>query len=144
MRFMALEAPCRCATRRSAVEQTAVFAALLDDLNTPEAIAALHAAATTLNKATDPSEVARAKAELIVGGGLLGLLQADPEVWFTASMGAEDPSADQIDALIQERLEARAGRDFARADEIRDRWRRRECCWMTGPTVPSGAAGARL
>ncbi len=57
---------------------------------------------------------------MVVGGGLLGLLQADPEVWFTASMGVEDPSADQIDALIQERLEARAGRDFARADEIRD------------------------
>ena len=35
-------------------------------------------------------------------------------------MGARGPSADQIDALIQERLEARAGRDFARADEIRD------------------------
>jgi cysteinyl-tRNA synthetase len=102
------------------VEQTAVFAALLDDLNTPEAMAALHGAATTLNKTTDPNEVARAKAELIVGGGLLGLLQADPEAWFKASLGAEGLSADQIDALIQERLEARAGRDFARADEIRD------------------------
>ena len=102
------------------VEQTAVFAALLDDLNTPEAMAALHAAATTLNKTMDPNEVAKAKAELIVGGGLLGLLQADPEAWFKASLGAEGLSADQIDALIQERLEARAGRDFARADEIRD------------------------
>ena len=102
------------------IEQTSVYAALLDDLNTPEAIAALHAAATTLNKATDSNQVARAKAELIVGGGLLGLLQADPEAWFKASLGVEGLSADQIDALVHERLEARAGRDFARADEIRD------------------------
>lgn len=102
------------------VERTAVYAALLDDLNTPEAIAALHAAATTLNKTSDQNEVARAKAELAVGGGLLGLLQADPEAWFKASSGADDLSADQIDALIEERLAARAGRNFARADEIRD------------------------
>jgi cysteinyl-tRNA synthetase len=44
----------------------------------------------------------------------MGLLQADPEVWFQGDGDAA------IDALIAERIAARATRDFARADEIRD------------------------
>ena len=85
-----------------------------------EAVAALHAAASTLNKSDDPEEIALAKAELTVGGGLLGLLQADPEGWFTDSMGEEGPTAEEIDGLIQERIAAKSNRDFQRADEIRD------------------------
>ena len=97
-----------------------VLIALLDDMNTPEAVAALHAAASRLNKSDDPEEIALAKAELTVGGGLLGLLQADPEGWFTDSMGEEGPTAEEIDGLIQERIAAKSNRDFQRADEIRD------------------------
>ena len=47
----------------------------------------------------------------------LGLLQSDPERWFKGT-GSDDDSA--IDALIKERLVARANKDFARADQIRD------------------------
>ncbi|MGB1916263.1 MAG: cysteine--tRNA ligase [Luminiphilus sp.] len=97
-----------------------VLIALLDDMNTPEAVAALHAAASRLNKSDDPEEIALAKAELTVGGGLLGLLQADPEGWFTDSMGEEGPTAEEIEGLIQERIDAKSNRDFERADEIRD------------------------
>ena len=98
---------------------TQVYGALLDDINTPEAIAALHAAAKTLNKAVDPTAIADAKAELLVGGALLGLLSEDPEAWFQRGVGQEGPSAEAIDALIEERLMARSHRDFDRADEIR-------------------------
>ena len=98
---------------------TQVYGALLDDINTPEAIAALHAAAKTLNKAVDPTAIADAKAELLVGGALLGLLSEDPEAWFQRGVGQEGPSAEAIDALIEERLMARSNRDFDRADEIR-------------------------
>ncbi len=97
----------------------AVYRALLDDINTPEAIAALHAAAKTLNKAADPTEIADAKAELLVGGALLGLLSEDPEAWFQRGIGQEGPAAEEVEALIEERLMARSTRDFDRADEIR-------------------------
>jgi cysteinyl-tRNA synthetase len=97
-----------------------VFLALLDDMNTPEAIAVLHSAASTLNKSDDPQEIALAKAELTVGGGLLGLLEANPEAWFTSSAGKGGPTAEEIDLLIEQRITARDNRDFQRADQIRD------------------------
>ena len=102
------------------VTDSRVAGALLDDMNTPEAIAALHAAASTLNKSDDPEDIAMAKAELTVGGRLLGILDADPEAWFTDAVGEEGPTADEIDALIEERIAAKANRDFERADQIRD------------------------
>ena len=66
-----------------------VAAALLDDLNVPLAIAKLHEAAGRLNRATDPVERASAKAALLGGGALLGLLQSDPDAWFQGG-GADD------------------------------------------------------
>jgi cysteinyl-tRNA synthetase len=89
-------------------------------MNTPEAIAALHVAAGTLNKSDDPQEIAMAKAELIEGGQLLGILGADPEAWFTDAVGEEGPAAEEIDALIEARTAAKVNRDFQRADQIRD------------------------
>ena len=102
------------------VTDSRVLLALLDDMNTPEAIATLHAAASTLNKSADPQEIAMAKAELTVGGRLLGILDADPEAWFTDAVGEEELAAEKIDALIEERSAAKASRDFQRADQIRD------------------------
>ena len=102
------------------VTASRVLLALLDDMNTPEAIAALHAAASTLNKSADPQEIAMAKAELTVGGRLLGILDADPEAWFTDAVGEDVLAAEKIDALIEERSAAKASRDFQRADQIRD------------------------
>ena len=75
--------------------------------------------AKTFNKATDASAIAEAKAELLVGGALLGLLSDDPEAWFQRRVGQGWPAAEEIEALIQERLLARNTRDLDRADEIR-------------------------
>jgi cysteinyl-tRNA synthetase len=95
---------------------------LLDDINTPEAIANLHLAASRLNKAKHPDEASSAKAELLAGGRLLGILESDPEAWFTEAIasGPAPPSADKIETLIKERLTARQNRNFGRADEIRE------------------------
>jgi len=101
-----------------AVESTDAFAALLDDLNTPLAIAALHAAAKTLNKAETEAK-AQAKGVLLASGAAMGLLEQDPEAWFTQG-GEADLDADAVEALIAERLAARANKDFAEADRIRD------------------------
>ncbi|MEY1661084.1 cysteine--tRNA ligase [Isoalcanivorax beigongshangi] len=94
-----------------------VLAALCDDLNTPEAISALHRLASELNKA-DAADKPRRKAELLAAANLMGLLQQDAESWFhQGKAGSLD--ADAIEALIAERTAAKSARDFARADAIR-------------------------
>ena len=92
-----------------------VEAALCDDLNTPQALAELAVLADTARQAG----TAEAKAALLGGGALLGLLQQDAEAWF--KHGGEQPvDAARVEALLEERRGARAARDFKRADAIRD------------------------
>ena len=119
--YAALRKHGACEPEAVPAEETEVFSALLDDMNTPEAISKLHAVAGRLNKALTPTEAATAKGELLAGGRLLGILQSEPEAWFTQALSsaASVPSAEEIEDLIQERLSAREQRDFARADEIR-------------------------
>jgi len=88
----------------------AVLEALCDDLNTPQAIAAMHG----LADAALAGNIA-ASAGLRAAGALMGLLQAEPAAWFRG--GEADTAA--IEAAIAERLAARKARDFARADAIR-------------------------
>jgi cysteinyl-tRNA synthetase len=89
-------------------------AALCDDLNTPQALAEL----SVLADAARQSGSAEAKAALLGGGALLGLLQQAPEAWFRRGESAIDEA--HIEDLLQQRRAARAARDFARADAIRD------------------------
>jgi len=88
-----------------------IVGALCDDLNTPQAISALHELADAA-LAGD----AAAAAGLRAGGGLLGLLQAEPAAWFR---GGDAADSTRIEAAIADRLAARRTRDFARADAIR-------------------------
>ncbi|RRT98745.1 cysteine--tRNA ligase, partial [Stenotrophomonas sp. 278] len=62
---------------------------------------------------------AAAKAALLGAGLALGLLQQDPSAWFGTAGGDADDDA-RIQGLIEERTAAKATRDFARADAIRD------------------------
>lgn len=96
-----------------------LLAALEDDLNTPKAMAELFGLARTLNKMQGGKERQELAATMYAVGDLMGLLQHDPEAWFGRDVeGAL--SSDEIDALIDERNVARAGRDFKQADAIRD------------------------
>jgi cysteinyl-tRNA synthetase len=97
----------------------AFLEALRDDLNTPVAIAEFNRIARDLAKAETRDEAQRIAAELLADAELIGLLQTPPDVWFGAD--AADPERAEIEALIEERNEARASRDFATADAIRDR-----------------------
>lgn len=91
--------------------------ALDDDLGTPEALAEMNGLARRLGNAADTATILALGGELLADGELIGLLREDPETWFKGGEGEDD---DDIDALVRERDEARASRDFARADEIRD------------------------
>lgn len=101
----------------AAAEADARFrAALDDDFGTPEGLAALFDLVRVLNAATDagdasPADVAQARVVLIDCLWVLGL----------DGLGAtaDGPPAEAI-SLMQERQMARAARDFARADAIRD------------------------
>jgi len=96
---------------------TVVLDGLSDDLNTPLALTGVHAAADAVfaaEKEGDAAGLMVAIASLRAAGSLLGLLEHDPHVWF------QGDGDEAIDALIEERNAARADKDFARADEIRD------------------------
>ena len=88
------------------------ISALCDDLNTPLAIACLHRLAGEANKGD--AESAR---QLVSCARLLGLL-GDPN-WFEA-VDEDEADAGAIEQAIAARNAARAARDFAEADRIRD------------------------
>jgi cysteinyl-tRNA synthetase len=96
----------------------AIADALADDLNTPSAIALLHATAGRANSAATPGERRGLALTLKGQGGLLGLLQDDPDAWLKAAGRSELADAD-VEARLDERRSARKARDFARADAIR-------------------------
>jgi cysteinyl-tRNA synthetase len=87
-------------------------AALADDFNTPRALAEVFELVGEANRGeVDGGEAAGVVAEMLDLIGLSTLAQPDE--------GAEaDPEARQ---LMEEREDARAAKDFARADELRDR-----------------------
>lgn len=91
--------------------------AMDDDLNTADAISAVFELITAINTAVKDGasgEFAQKALDLLMElSGVLGLLQQDSSKEVTEV----DP---EVQALIDERQEARKSKNFARADEIRD------------------------
>jgi cysteinyl-tRNA synthetase len=96
------------------------LAPLLDDLNTPAAMAVLKKLANDLDKAVrlKTAEAGGLKQDLMALAGVLGVLQADPKAWFQG--GADEALAAKIEGLITARVQARASKEWAAADRIRD------------------------
>ena len=98
--------------------------AMDDDFNTAEAIAVLFEMAREVNKLRNehPASAASLAERLKALGGVLGLLQSDPEAFLQggAETEADGLDAAAIESLIQQRLDARKNRDWAEADRIRD------------------------
>jgi len=109
-------------------------AAMDDDFNTAQAIGHLFEGVRTINrlvaekkfrKKADKVASVRALREKIAElGDVLGLFVSDPAGWLKQQnlkgLQALGLTEADLDAAIQERLQARGNKDFARADQIRD------------------------
>ena len=94
------------------------MSALMDDLNTPGALAALNNEARELANAGNTETAQTTAGKLLAAGALVGLFQQDPQVWLAGDTEGLDDAL--IDRLIDERNASRKQKNFARADEIRD------------------------
>jgi len=117
-------------------------AAMDDDFNTPEALAILFDLAREINRvrtkdmrAADERSAAALGAELKALGGVLGILQDDPEVYLRGENFNAGLTDAQIQALIDRRVAARKAKDWATADRIRDELQ------AAGILLEDGAAG---
>ena len=98
-------------------------AAMDDDFNTPEALAVMQGVARTLNLAKAAGNLSAASngaATLRALGAILGVLQQDPDNYLKRSAGNKSLSDGEVEALLVSRREARAVKDFAESDRIRD------------------------
>ena len=94
-----------------------------DDFNTPEALAVMFELAREVNRAKQeqPDEAPRLGGELKQLGAILGLLQQAPQIFLKGTQQQGMPlSESEIEAKIAQRIEAKANKDFAQADAIRD------------------------
>ena len=118
-------------------------AALDDDLGVPQALAVVHEAVREGNNALAAGDAAVVGRQLVTVRAMLGVLGLDPlaEPWAAAASGGDGDMRKVIDALVtvalEQRQAARARRDYAAADAIRDSLR------ATGVIVEDTAQGPR-
>ena len=120
------------------------YRAMNDDFNTPEAIAALFEIAKEINRTreTDARRAAALSGCLRDLGGILGLLQDEPEAFLRTVTGAGSNVAaalteSEIEALIANRIRAREDRNWVEADRIRNELD------AQGIVLEDGASGTR-
>jgi cysteinyl-tRNA synthetase len=125
----------------------ALAAALDDDFNTAEALAQLNLALALANRILDGKlplakdvkrrTLERLEAELRAAAGELGLLEAEPAAWLAAHRArrcaARGIDAHDVEYVIAERAAARASKNFAQADQLREMLAARGVEIMDGP-----------
>ncbi|HUR40396.1 MAG TPA: cysteine--tRNA ligase [Verrucomicrobiae bacterium] len=96
----------------------AVVDALEDDLNTPQAIAALFESARAA-RAADAAARPSIKAQLLDAGSMLGLLQQQPTAWFRWQPAGAARDDGAVQRLIDARTAARKSKDYAEGDRLK-------------------------
>ena len=125
-------------------ELPADFAAAMDDdLNVSGALAVVHETVRAGNTALDEGdedEAQRLGQQVVAMTDVLGVNPIHPQ-WSSASGNGADDALDALDALVRDRIEARAGaraaRDFTSADQIREQ------LTAAGIIVEDTSSGAR-
>ena len=122
-----------------------VLDALMDDLNTPGAISALHELRKILTTSKSKEEIGLAKSHLDAAGNVLGFGSIMRPIEATSHLDLSLPSildrskfsdtiADAVvNRMIDLRNEARAAKDFKAADEIRDELKAARILLEDGP-----------
>ena len=100
--------------------------AMNDDFNTPEALAVLFDLAKEINrvKTTDIDKASLLASMLLKFANVLGLLTQTPDQFLQGFKSDESGAGDEvaeIEALILQRNTARANKDWASADDARDK-----------------------
>ena len=97
-------------------------AAMDDDFNTAEALAVLFDLARDINRMREQGldRIAEACGLLRELGGVLGLLQGDADEYLKAGAQGSGLATEEIERLIALRREARANKDWAESDRLRD------------------------
>jgi cysteinyl-tRNA synthetase len=111
-----------------AYEQEAIekfTAAMDDDFNTPDAMAVVQGVARELNSAKaagDTSRAAGAARAIRAMGKILGLFQQDPETYLKRGHAASGGALtdEEVEDMLASRRSARAAKNFAESDRIRD------------------------
>jgi len=99
--------------------------AMDDDLGTPAALAVIHDHVRRGNTALAAADGAEVRARLTGTRAMLDVLGLDPLHPLWTGAGAEDEAKDRalevlVGHLLEQRTEARAAKDWARADQLRD------------------------
>ena len=113
--------------------------AMNDDFNTADAIAVLFDLASEANKTGSPGDMSLMKAL----GSILGLLQRDPQQYFqdASLVGDSNFAPERVEQMIQQRLVARANKNYEEADRIRKALLDADIILEDGPTGTSWRRG---
>ncbi|MDO6427977.1 cysteine--tRNA ligase [Thalassotalea sp. 1_MG-2023] len=106
---------------KSSVHVLAFIKAMDDDFNTPQALSVLFDLAKAINVAKQKNaseELVQLAGTLKQLGNVLGLFQLEPATFL---QGGNDDEAAEVEALIVQRNQARVDKNWALADEARDK-----------------------
>lgn len=121
---------------------SAFVTAMDDDLNVAAALAVVHEHARRGNTALAAGDLQAADDAALALRAMLDVLGLDPlsaqwDTTMASSDGVRDALAQLVEAVLDERAQARAAKDWARADVLRDRLAR------AGVVVEDGVDGVR-